>query len=66
MCTKPRSQLCSGRAEDYIFALLTGYRDAPAGVPVNEDAGQYYNPYFAGGKIGMPVQLIDGAVRAFS
>jgi hypothetical protein len=34
----------------------------PAGVTVNNAAGQYYNPYFAGGKIGMPKQLIDGAV----
>jgi ubiquinol-cytochrome c reductase cytochrome c1 subunit len=49
--------------EDYLFALLTGYREAPAGVAVNEEAGQYYNPYFPGGKIGMPRQLIDGAVE---
>ena len=52
-----------GRREDYLFALLTGYRDPPAGVTVNEAAGQYYNPYFAGGKIGMPKQLVDGAVE---
>ena len=50
-----------GRGEDYIFALLTGYpAEPPAGVVLA--AGQYYNPYFAGGKIGMPKQLIDGAV----
>jgi ubiquinol-cytochrome c reductase cytochrome c1 subunit len=49
--------------EDYLFALLTGYREAPAGVTVNEDAGQYYNPYFPGGKIGMPLQLRDGGVE---
>jgi len=48
--------------EDYLFALLTGYREPPAGVTVNEEAGQYYNPYFPGAKIGMPKQLIDGAV----
>lgn len=47
--------------EDYIFALLTGYREAPAGVTLA--AGQYYNPYFAGGKIGMAKQLVDGAVE---
>jgi len=51
-----------GRGEDYIFALLTGYKPAPAGVVVNEAGGQYYNPYFPGGKIGMPKQLVDGAV----
>lgn len=49
-----------GRREDYIFALLLGYKDAPAGVTVA--AGQYYNPYFPGSKIGMPKQLVDGAV----
>ena len=38
-----------GQHEDYLFALLTGYRDPPAGVTVNESAGQYYNPYFPGG-----------------
>jgi len=52
-----------GRHEDYIFALLTGYREPPAGISVNESAGQYYNPYFPGGKIGMGKQLIDGAIE---
>lgn len=37
--------------EDYIFSLLTGYCDPPAGVVINE--GQYYNPYFPGGAISM-------------
>lgn len=37
--------------EDYIFALLTGYTDAPAGVNLRD--GQYFNPYFPGGAIGM-------------
>jgi len=46
---------------NYIFALLTGYRDAPFGVEVAD--GQYYNPYFPGGKIGMAKQLEDGAVE---
>lgn len=50
-----------GRREDYIFALLTGYREVPAGVTVA--AGQYYNPYFPGSKIGMPKQLMDGALE---
>jgi ubiquinol-cytochrome c reductase cytochrome c1 subunit len=47
--------------EDYIFALLTGYREPPAGVTLANL--QYYNPYFPGGKIGMGVQLIDGGVE---
>lgn len=45
---------------DYIFALLTGYKDVPAGIAPRET--QYYNPYFAGGWIGMPPPLNDGAV----
>merc|ERR1719421_740448 len=45
---------------DYIFALLTGYKDVPAGVAERET--QYYNPYFSGGWIGMPPPLADGAV----
>lgn len=46
---------------NYIFSLLTGYRDAPHGVECGE--GQYYNPYFPGGKIGMPKLLEDGGVE---
>ena len=45
---------------DYIFALLTGYKDVPAGIAPRET--QYYNPYFSGGWIGMPPPLADGAV----
>jgi len=37
--------------EDYIFALLTGYRDPPHGVKLRP--GLNYNPYFGGGAIGM-------------
>ncbi|XP_044149609.1 cytochrome c1, heme protein, mitochondrial [Bufo gargarizans] len=37
--------------EDYIFSLLTGYCDPPAGVTLRE--GLYFNPYFAGQAIGM-------------
>lgn len=44
--------------EDYIFALLLGYREPPAGVSVNP--GMHYNPYFPGGQIAMPRQLMDG------
>merc|ERR1711934_237511 len=47
--------------EDYIFALLTGYREAPAGVSVM--AGMHYNPYFPGGQIAMPQPLMDGSVE---
>merc|ERR1712178_196547 len=47
--------------EDYIFALLTGYREAPPGVNVMN--GMHYNPYFPGGQIAMPQPLMDGAVE---
>lgn len=37
--------------EDYVFSLLTGYCDPPAGVVVRE--GLYYNPYFPGQAVAM-------------
>lgn len=43
--------------EDYIFSLLTGYYDAPAGIVLRE--GQYYNPYFPGGAISMAQALYN-------
>eukprot|EP00455_Lapot_gusevi_P037499 TRINITY_DN41_c0_g1_i2.p1 TRINITY_DN41_c0_g1~~TRINITY_DN41_c0_g1_i2.p1 ORF type:complete len:299 (-),score=134.84 TRINITY_DN41_c0_g1_i2:294-1190(-) len=46
--------------QDYLFALLTGYYDAPAGVNLRQ--GLYFNPYFPGGAIAMPPPLLDGAV----
>eukprot|EP00908_Phaeocystis_cordata_P012232 Transcript_23195.p1 GENE.Transcript_23195~~Transcript_23195.p1 ORF type:complete len:280 (+),score=101.99 Transcript_23195:59-898(+) len=46
---------------DYVFALLTGYKDVPAGLQPRDT--QYYNPYFAGGWIGMPPPISDGAVE---
>lgn len=45
---------------DYIFALLTGYVDAPAGKAMLP--GLHYNPYFPGGAIAMAKQLTDGQV----
>ena len=46
---------------DYLFALLTGYCDAPAGKVLLP--GLYYNPYFAGGAIAMPPPLMDGQIE---
>lgn len=46
--------------QDYLFSLLTGYCDAPAGKPMMP--GLYYNPYFPGGAIAMPPPLNDGGV----
>ncbi|KAL3840942.1 hypothetical protein ACJIZ3_025533 [Penstemon smallii] len=47
--------------QNYVFGLLTGYRDPPAGVTIRE--GLHYNPYFPGGAIAMPKMLNDGAVE---
>eukprot|EP00850_Spirogloea_muscicola_P009776 SM000055S18310 [mRNA] locus=s55:629258:631396:- [translate_table: standard] len=47
--------------QNYVFALLTGYREPPAGVSVRE--GLHYNPYFPGGAIAMPKMLMDGGVE---
>jgi ubiquinol-cytochrome c reductase cytochrome c1 subunit len=46
---------------DYLFSLLTGYCEPPAGK--NIMTGLYYNPYFPGGAIAMPPPLNDGGVE---
>jgi ubiquinol-cytochrome c reductase cytochrome c1 subunit len=45
---------------DYLFALLTGYGDPPAGMKLAE--GMNYNKYFPGNQITMPPVLHDGQV----
>jgi len=47
--------------DDYIFALLTGYTEPPAGKFMME--GLHYNPYFPGGGIAMPPPLQDEGVE---
>lgn len=47
--------------QDYLFSLLTGYVEPPAGKTMM--AGVYYNPYFPGGAIAMPPPLSDGGVE---
>ena len=47
--------------QNYVFALLLGYRDPPAGITMRE--GLHYNPYFVGGAIAMPKMLADGGVE---
>ena len=43
---------------DYIYSLLTGYKDAPEGVSVQE--GLHYNPYYiSGNALAMSPPLID-------
>ncbi|WFD29031.1 cytochrome c1 [Malassezia sp. CBS 17886] len=46
---------------DYIFSILTGYCDPPAGVTLAE--GENYNPFFPGTKIAMARNLFDGIVE---
>jgi ubiquinol-cytochrome c reductase cytochrome c1 subunit len=48
---------------DYLYAILTGYREPPAEVKVGE--GQHYNAYFAAGdcQIAMPAPLAEGQVE---
>jgi len=45
---------------DYIFALLNGYQDPPAGFVLPQ--GKFYNAYFPGHAIAMPPPLSDGTV----
>jgi len=45
---------------DYLYALLTGYADAPAGLKLME--GMHYNKYFHGHQIAMPPPLNADAV----
>ncbi len=47
---------------DYIYAILIGYEDeVPATIDLR--AGQYYNPYMAGGILSMAPPLMDDLVE---
>jgi cytochrome c1 len=45
---------------DYIYTLLTGYTDEPAGFDVAQ--GMHYNKAFPGHQIAMPPPLSDGVI----
>ena len=45
---------------DYLYAILTGYEEAPHGQELLE--GQYYNKYMSGHIIAMPPPLSDDQV----
>lgn len=47
--------------QDYVFAILTGYMDPPAGVDVKEDL--YFNPYFPGQSIAMAPALYNEIIE---
>ena len=46
---------------DYIYSLLLGYEEPPAGFEIEE--GVYYNKYMSGNKIKMTTPLSDGLVE---
>lgn len=45
---------------DYVYALLTGFKDAPTGFKLAD--GKYYNEWFAGHQISMPPPLYPDGV----
>jgi len=47
--------------ENYIYHLLNGYCDPPAGIELRD--GQYFNPYFLGGAIGMGPPLYNEIIE---
>ena len=46
---------------DYIYSLLMGYEEAPAGMEL--DDGVYYNKYMPGYKIKMAEPIVEGSVQ---
>ncbi|MDH5723205.1 MAG: cytochrome c1 [Alphaproteobacteria bacterium] len=48
------------KGPDYLYALLTGYAQPPAGEHVS--GGQHWNTYFPGHKLSMAPPLSDGQV----
>ena len=45
---------------DYLYALLTGYREPPSGFQLTQ--GMHYNTAFPGHQIAMPQPLRDGSI----
>ena len=58
-----RSALVKARkgGADYIYSLLLGYEEPPAGYELDE--GVYYNKYMPGQKIMMSKPLFEGSVE---
>src|SRR6266566_3727898 len=46
---------------DYVYAILTGFKDAPGGFKMNPN--MYYDEYFAGHQIAMPPPLNPDQVK---
>jgi ubiquinol-cytochrome c reductase cytochrome c1 subunit len=47
--------------EDYIYHLLNGYCDPPAGIELRE--GQAFNPYFPGGALSMSPPIYNEIIE---
>ena len=47
--------------EDYVFSILTGYFDAPAGIELRD--GLYFNAYFPGQAIAMAPALYTNIIE---
>jgi len=47
--------------EDYVYHLLNGYTDPPEGIELRE--GQYFNPYYPGGAIGMAPPIYNEIIE---
>jgi ubiquinol-cytochrome c reductase cytochrome c1 subunit len=46
---------------DYVYGILTGFKDAPAGMKMNPNMN--YNEYFAGHQIAMPPPLNPDQIK---
>jgi ubiquinol-cytochrome c reductase cytochrome c1 subunit len=58
---KARYRRMGWEGADYIYAVMTGYRDPPKGAAAAE--GMSYNPYFPNRWIAMPSPLVDDGVE---
>ena len=67
---------CRHGGEDYVYHLLNGYCDPPAGIELREgqveeyswmrfstNCFQNFNPYFPGGAIGMGAPLYNEIIE---
>lgn len=53
--------LARHHAEDYVFSLLNGYTEPPAGISLEPNT--HYNVYFEGSIIAMAPPLYDGIIE---
>ncbi len=61
ICKYSGDSFCEGKVYFHEFYFTLRYCDPPAGVKLEE--GQHYNPYFAGGVIGMAPPLYNEIIE---